>query len=186
MAASILHVGFENSIRGSGRGEGGLSAGSLPYFCRRNKGGGAWFGPSFSGRCAWCFSCLRSGEPKEVEILVPDQTITAVGATGHQPYCAVKASGRGFKSLKVLWRPTPCGRPRAIYPYAEKTMTDIGDGPFHKGEPVWVMQDDGSQRAAEYVGVRETSAWFGGAPTVIVVYPDTRSKIGRASCRERV
>jgi len=54
-------------------------------------------------------------------------------------------------------------------------MTDIGDGLFHMGEPVWVMQDDGSQRAAEYVGVRETSAWFGGAPTGIVVYPDTRS-----------
>jgi hypothetical protein len=54
-------------------------------------------------------------------------------------------------------------------------MTDIGDGPFRKGEDVWVMQGDGSQRAAEYVGVAETSAWFGGAPQVIVVYPDTRS-----------
>ncbi len=54
-------------------------------------------------------------------------------------------------------------------------MTGIGDGPFHKGEPVWVMQSDGSQRAGEYVGVAETSAWFGGPPTVIVVYPDTRS-----------
>jgi hypothetical protein len=54
-------------------------------------------------------------------------------------------------------------------------MSDIGDGQFHQGEPVWVMQGDGSQRAAEYVGVAETSAWFGGAPSVIVVYPDTRS-----------
>jgi hypothetical protein len=56
-----------------------------------------------------------------------------------------------------------------------RQMTDIGDGPFHQGELIWVMQGDGSQRAAEYVGVAETSAWFGGAPQVIVVYPDTRS-----------
>jgi hypothetical protein len=54
-------------------------------------------------------------------------------------------------------------------------MTDIGDGPFHKGELLWVVQSDGSQRAAEYVGVGETSAWFGGPPKVIVVYSDTRS-----------
>jgi hypothetical protein len=37
------------------------------------------------------------------------------------------------------------------------------------------MQEDGSQRAAEYVGEGESSAWFGGAPTVMVVYEDTRS-----------
>ena len=54
-------------------------------------------------------------------------------------------------------------------------MTDIGDGPFHQGEHVWVIQSDGSQRAAEYVGVGEASAWFGGPPRVLVVYPDTRS-----------
>jgi hypothetical protein len=54
-------------------------------------------------------------------------------------------------------------------------MSDIGDGLFHQGQDVWVIQDDGSQRAAEYVGVGETSAWFGGPPMVIVVYPDTRS-----------
>lgn len=54
-------------------------------------------------------------------------------------------------------------------------MTDIGDGQFYKGEPVWVIQGDGSQRAAEYVGVGEMSAWFGGAPTVAVVFPDTQT-----------
>lgn len=54
-------------------------------------------------------------------------------------------------------------------------MTDIGDTFFHKGEPVWVVHADGSQRAAEYVGEAETSAWFGGPPTVIVVYPDTQT-----------
>jgi hypothetical protein len=54
-------------------------------------------------------------------------------------------------------------------------MTDIGDGAFHRGQPVWVMEPDGSQRAAEYVGEAETSAWFGGPPRVIVVYPDSES-----------
>lgn len=54
-------------------------------------------------------------------------------------------------------------------------MTNIGDSMFEKGQAVWVVQADGSQRAAEYVGVGETSAWFGGPPQVIVVYPDTKS-----------
>jgi hypothetical protein len=63
-------------------------------------------------------------------------------------------------------------------------MTDIGDGPFYKGEPVWVMEADGSQRAAEYVGVREVSAWFGGAPSVFVLYTDTHA--GGAVAVDRV
>jgi hypothetical protein len=54
-------------------------------------------------------------------------------------------------------------------------MSNIGDGQFHQGEPVWVIQGDGSQRAAEYVGVGEASAWFGGPPEVLVVYPETKS-----------
>ena len=54
-------------------------------------------------------------------------------------------------------------------------MTDIGDSMFHKGQPIWVILDDGSRRAAEYVGEGEASAWFGGPPTVVVVFPDTRS-----------
>jgi hypothetical protein len=53
-------------------------------------------------------------------------------------------------------------------------MTDIGDTQFHKGDPVWVIESSGSQRAAEYVGEGETSAWFGGSPTVFVVFLDTR------------
>jgi len=60
-------------------------------------------------------------------------------------------------------------------PYAVATMTDIGDGQFHKGQAIWVVNPDGTQRAAEFVGEGELSAWFGGAPTVIVVYPDTRT-----------
>lgn len=54
-------------------------------------------------------------------------------------------------------------------------MTDLGDSLFHKGDRVWVVQTDGSQRAAEYVGEGETTAWFGGPPQVIVVYPDTET-----------
>jgi hypothetical protein len=52
-------------------------------------------------------------------------------------------------------------------------MTDIGDGAFHQGEPIWVIEPGGSQRAAKYVGEGETTAWFGGPPTVLVVYDDT-------------
>jgi hypothetical protein len=63
-------------------------------------------------------------------------------------------------------------------------MSSIGDGQFHKGQHVWVMQDDGSQRAAEYVGEGELAAWFGGSPTVIVAYPDTHS--GEAVETDRV
>jgi len=54
-------------------------------------------------------------------------------------------------------------------------MTDIGDGQFHKGQPVWVIEQDGSQRPGIYVGEGETSAWFGGPPQVMVVHPDTQS-----------
>jgi hypothetical protein len=53
-------------------------------------------------------------------------------------------------------------------------MADIGDSQFHKGDPVWVLEPDGSQLAAEYVGEGETSAWFGGAPQVYVVYVETQ------------
>ncbi len=63
-------------------------------------------------------------------------------------------------------------------------MTDIGDGRFHKGQHVWVVQADGTQRPAEYVGEGEMSAWFGGTPTVLVVYPDTDS--GEAVAVDRV
>jgi len=45
---------------------------------------------------------------------------------------------------------------------------------FHEGQKVWVEQGDGSQRAAIFVGEAELS-WFGGAPGVYVVYPDSRS-----------
>lgn len=46
------------------------------------------------------------------------------------------------------------------------------------------MRDGGAQRAAEYVGESELSAWFGGSPTVMVVYEDTRA--GAAVAADRV
>ena len=45
---------------------------------------------------------------------------------------------------------------------------------FKEGQPVWVEQADGSQRAGIFVGEAEVS-WFGGGPGAYVVYPDTRS-----------
>ena len=45
--------------------------------------------------------------------------------------------------------------------------------PFQKGQPVWVIGEGGSQRAADFVGQAETSSWFGGPPRVYVVYLDT-------------
>ncbi|MFL5864842.1 MAG: hypothetical protein ACJ780_29450 [Solirubrobacteraceae bacterium] len=63
-------------------------------------------------------------------------------------------------------------------------MTDIGDGAFHKGQSIWVLEQDGSQRAAEYVGEAELNTWFGGPSRVIVVYPD--AEVGEAVDVERV
>jgi hypothetical protein len=54
-------------------------------------------------------------------------------------------------------------------------MTSSGEGPFHQGQPVWVIEEGGSQRAANYLGESETTAWFGGKVTVMVVYDDTRA-----------
>jgi hypothetical protein len=47
--------------------------------------------------------------------------------------------------------------------------------PFREGQPVWVEQEDGSQRAAVYAGSAEVSTWFGGPASAYVVYPDTES-----------
>ena len=54
-------------------------------------------------------------------------------------------------------------------------MKNIGAGQFRKGQPVWVIAPDGSQRAAEFVGAGQLSSWFGGSSTAIVVYADTRT-----------
>jgi hypothetical protein len=57
----------------------------------------------------------------------------------------------------------------------DDAMTDIGDTQFHKGDPVWVVSEGGSLEPAAYVGEGETSAWFGGPPTVFVIFTGTDS-----------
>lgn len=52
-------------------------------------------------------------------------------------------------------------------------MNAPDDRRFYRGQTVWVVQGDGSQRAAEYVGQAQQIAWWGGVPTVYVVYRDT-------------
>ncbi len=52
-------------------------------------------------------------------------------------------------------------------------MRHLGDGPFHKGEAIWVIGPDGNQRAAEFVGDRESGTWFGGPASVFVLYLDS-------------
>ena len=93
--------------------------------------------------------------------------------SGHVSIFGVSRSLRFGRSSQI------CGRPLANREESLadtsivlSKMTDIGDSLFHKGQPVWVIQSDGSQQAAEYVGEGEMSAWFGGSPSVIVVYPD--------------
>jgi hypothetical protein len=63
-------------------------------------------------------------------------------------------------------------------------VTDPDDRRLQQGQSVWVVQADGSQRSAEYVGDAQLSAWWGGAPTVYVVYRDTGA--GEAVEMERV
>lgn len=47
--------------------------------------------------------------------------------------------------------------------------------PFQEGQKIWVEQEDGSQRAAIFVGEAALDTWFGGGPGVYVVYPDSRT-----------
>ena len=54
-------------------------------------------------------------------------------------------------------------------------MRHLSDGPFRKGEPIWVVEPNGTRRAAEFVGDRESGTWFGGAASVLVIYADTNT-----------
>jgi hypothetical protein len=40
-----------------------------------------------------------------------------------------------------------------------------------------VIEPDGSQRAAEYVGQAETSSWFGGQQKVFVIFADAQTGV---------
>ena len=50
-------------------------------------------------------------------------------------------------------------------------MTDVGDRVFRTGQPVWVIQPDGSVRPAEYVG-QATTACPDGWGKALVIYVD--------------
>lgn len=63
-------------------------------------------------------------------------------------------------------------------------MSETPTSGFHRGQPVWVIDAEGQQRPAEYVGTVETATWFGGPPRVYVVYPDARD--GEAVDADRV
>jgi hypothetical protein len=45
---------------------------------------------------------------------------------------------------------------------------------FVEGQKIWVEQQDGSQRAAIFVG-EAAQSWFGGGPGAYVAYPATHS-----------
>jgi hypothetical protein len=47
-------------------------------------------------------------------------------------------------------------------------------GELREGQPIWVEQSDGSQRAGIFVG-EAAQSWFGGMPGAYVVYPDSRA-----------
>jgi hypothetical protein len=48
-------------------------------------------------------------------------------------------------------------------------------GELKQGQKVWVMLEDGAQRAGVYVGEGENASWFGGVPRAYVVFDDDRS-----------
>jgi hypothetical protein len=54
-------------------------------------------------------------------------------------------------------------------------MSRSGNNLFDQRQPVWVFDEGGAQRAARYLGESETTAWFGGKVTVMVVYDDTHA-----------
>jgi hypothetical protein len=47
---------------------------------------------------------------------------------------------------------------------------------FQQGQKVWVMLEDGEQRAAVYVGEGDSASWLGGAPRAFVVFDDDQSR----------
>jgi hypothetical protein len=51
----------------------------------------------------------------------------------------------------------------------------VSEEGFKEGDPIWVMQADGSARPGVFVGEVEAASWFGGAPSVYVAYPESSS-----------
>jgi hypothetical protein len=53
-------------------------------------------------------------------------------------------------------------------------MMEASEG-FQEGQKVWVMLEDGGQRAATFVGEGDNATFFGGPPLAYVVFDDDRS-----------
>src|SRR5436309_5284338 len=51
-------------------------------------------------------------------------------------------------------------------------MTDSGASQFHTGQPVWVIEPDGSRRPCEYLGQGERPGGLQGSPEALVIYVD--------------
>jgi hypothetical protein len=67
-------------------------------------------------------------------------------------------------------------------------MAEQEEPGFHEGQPIWVMQADGSAKPGVFVGEVDSASWFGGAPQVYVAYPETKSgeavEFDRVTARE--
>jgi hypothetical protein len=64
----------------------------------------------------------------------------------------------------------------------------VSEEGFKEGDPIWVMQADGSARPGVFVGEVEAASWFGGVPSVYVAYPESESgeavEFDRVTARE--
>ena len=51
-------------------------------------------------------------------------------------------------------------------------MADSADRHFHTGQPVWVVEPDGSERPGEYVGEGQESGSLPGPPKALIIFID--------------
>ncbi len=67
-------------------------------------------------------------------------------------------------------------------------LAPVSEPGFKEGDPIWVMQADGSARPGVFVGEGEAAAFFGGPPAVYVAYPESKSgeavEFDRVTARE--
>ena len=92
------------------------------------------------------------------------------------PRCASRRAATSGRNVGLRLGCLACHRDELSRAHKTGTVrfpgvSDIGDSRFHKGQPIWVM----GRRLAARGRVRRrgrVSAWFGGAPTVFVVYAE--------------
>lgn len=51
-------------------------------------------------------------------------------------------------------------------------MADSADRHFHTGQPVWVIEPDGSERPGEYLGAGQESGSLPGPPKALIIFID--------------